>query len=78
MRSAQAVAYLTAKGHDVVNLDGGMLDWAGAGRPPVLMKIFAGAWLKTFVAIERTTARSSTTPARCGRHSETRVPRWPC
>ena len=34
-RSAQAVAYLTAKGLDVVNLDGGMLDWAGAGRPMV-------------------------------------------
>jgi rhodanese-related sulfurtransferase len=34
-RSAQAVAYLAAQGHDVVNLDGGMLDWAAAGRPMV-------------------------------------------
>jgi rhodanese-related sulfurtransferase len=32
-RSAWAVNFLTAKGHDAVNLDGGMLDWAGAGRP---------------------------------------------
>jgi rhodanese-related sulfurtransferase len=32
-RSAQAVAYLAQQGHDVVNLDGGMLEWAGAGRP---------------------------------------------
>jgi rhodanese-related sulfurtransferase len=34
-RSAQAVAYLGARGHDVVNLYGGMLDWAAAGRPMV-------------------------------------------
>lgn len=34
-RSAQAVAYLGQLGHDVVNLDGGMLDWAGAGRAMV-------------------------------------------
>jgi rhodanese-related sulfurtransferase len=34
-RSAQAVAYLGGLGHDVVNLDGGMLDWAAAGRPMV-------------------------------------------
>ncbi len=34
-RSAQATAYLQQQGHDVVNLDGGMLDWAGAGRPMV-------------------------------------------
>jgi rhodanese-related sulfurtransferase len=34
-RSAQAVAYLVRLGHDVVNLDGGMLDWAAAGRPMV-------------------------------------------
>jgi len=34
-RSAQAVAYLAQQGHDVVNLDGGMLDWAAAGRPMV-------------------------------------------
>lgn len=34
-RSAQAVAYLTHYGRDAVNLDGGMLDWAGAGRPMV-------------------------------------------
>ncbi|QYJ03468.1 rhodanese-like domain-containing protein [Nocardioides panacisoli] len=34
-RSAQAVAYLGQLGHDVVNLEGGMLDWAGAERPMV-------------------------------------------
>lgn len=34
-RSAQAVAYLQAQGHNVVNLDGGMLDWSAAGRPMV-------------------------------------------
>ena len=34
-RSAQAVAYLRAAGHDVVNLAGGMVDWADAGRPMV-------------------------------------------
>jgi len=34
-RSAQAVAYLASKGHDAVNLDGGMIDWAEAGRPMV-------------------------------------------
>lgn len=32
-RSGQAVAWLTQQGRDVVNLDGGMLDWAGEGRP---------------------------------------------
>jgi rhodanese-related sulfurtransferase len=32
-RSSQAVAYLLQQGHDVVNLDGGMLDWEAAGRP---------------------------------------------
>jgi rhodanese-related sulfurtransferase len=34
-RSAQAVAYLTQRGLDVVNLDGGMLEWQAAGRPMV-------------------------------------------
>ena len=35
-RSAQVVAYLQANGRQqVVNLDGGMLDWAAAGRPMV-------------------------------------------
>ena len=34
-RSAQAVMYLAQQGHDVVNLDGGMLDWETAGRPMV-------------------------------------------
>jgi rhodanese-related sulfurtransferase len=34
-RSAQAVAYLRQQGHDVVNLEGGMVDWAAAGRPMV-------------------------------------------
>ena len=31
-RSAQAVAWLTRQGRDVVNLDGGLLDWQAAGR----------------------------------------------
>lgn len=34
-RSAQATAYLAGLGHDAVNLEGGMLDWAAAGRPMV-------------------------------------------
>lgn len=34
-RSGQAVGYLAQHGHDVVNLDGGMLDWEAAGRPMV-------------------------------------------
>ena len=34
-RSAQAVGYLVQQGIDAVNLDGGMLDWADAGRPMV-------------------------------------------
>lgn len=34
-RSAQAVAWLGRQGHDVLNLDGGMLDWEAAGRPMV-------------------------------------------
>ena len=34
-RSAQAAMYLLQQGHDVVNLDGGMLDWEDAGRPMV-------------------------------------------
>ncbi|MCL2543452.1 MAG: rhodanese-like domain-containing protein [Nocardioidaceae bacterium] len=34
-RSAQAVAYLAQQGYDVVNLDGGMLEWEAAGRPMV-------------------------------------------
>ena len=34
-RSAQAVAYLTHYGREAINLDGGMLDWAGAGRAMV-------------------------------------------
>ena len=34
-RSAQAAAYLQQQGHDVVNLDGGMLEWEAAGRPMV-------------------------------------------
>jgi rhodanese-related sulfurtransferase len=34
-RSAQAVTWLQQQGHEVVNLAGGMLDWAAAGRPMV-------------------------------------------
>ena len=34
-RSGQAVAWLAQQGYDVVNLDGGMIDWAAAGRPMV-------------------------------------------
>ena len=34
-RSAQATGYLAQQGLDVVNLDGGMLDWEAAGRPMV-------------------------------------------
>ncbi|MGH3331003.1 MAG: rhodanese-like domain-containing protein [Nocardioidaceae bacterium] len=34
-RSAQAVAFLRAQGREVVNLEGGMLDWFSAGRPMV-------------------------------------------
>jgi rhodanese-related sulfurtransferase len=34
-RSAQATMYLAAQGYEVANLDGGMLEWAGAGRPMV-------------------------------------------
>ena len=34
-RSALATAFLTAQGRRAVNLDGGMLDWATAGRPMV-------------------------------------------
>jgi len=35
-RSGQVVAYLQHQGYDnVVNLDGGMLDWAAAGRPMI-------------------------------------------
>lgn len=34
-RSAQAVMWLQQQGHEVVNLDGGMIDWAAAGRPMV-------------------------------------------
>ena len=31
-RSAQATMYLAAQGYEVVNLAGGMIDWAGSGR----------------------------------------------
>ncbi|CAB4720993.1 MAG: rhodanese-like domain-containing protein [Actinobacteria bacterium] len=34
-RSGQAAGYLLQQGLDVVNLDGGMLDWEAAGRPMV-------------------------------------------
>jgi rhodanese-related sulfurtransferase len=44
-RSAQAVMWLSQQGRDVVNLDGGLLDWESAGRalvsetgqPPVVI-----------------------------------------
>ena len=34
-RSAQVTGYLAQQGLEVVNLDGGMLDWESAGRPMV-------------------------------------------
>jgi rhodanese-related sulfurtransferase len=34
-RSALSLAFLQARGLDAVNLDGGMVDWAAAGRPMV-------------------------------------------
>ena len=34
-RSAQATAFLREKGFEAINLAGGMLDWADAGRPMV-------------------------------------------
>ncbi len=34
-RSARATAWLAQQGHDVSNLDGGMLEWEAAGRPMV-------------------------------------------
>jgi rhodanese-related sulfurtransferase len=34
-RSGQAAMWLGQQGHDVINLDGGMLDWEAAGRPMV-------------------------------------------
>jgi len=34
-RSAQATAYLQQLGVEAINLDGGMLEWAAAGRPMV-------------------------------------------
>ena len=34
-RSAQATAFLREKGFEAINLAGGMIDWAAAGRPMV-------------------------------------------
>jgi rhodanese-related sulfurtransferase len=34
-RSAQATAFLREKGFEAINLAGGMIDWADAGRPMV-------------------------------------------
>ena len=34
-RSAQVTAFLREKGFEAVNLAGGMIDWAAAGRPMV-------------------------------------------
>jgi rhodanese-related sulfurtransferase len=31
-RSAQATAWLAQQGHDVANLDGGLVEWSAAGR----------------------------------------------
>ena len=34
-RSARVVQFLVAQGYPAVNVDGGMLAWAAAGRPVV-------------------------------------------
>ena len=34
-RSSRVTAYLTQQGYDVVNLEGGLVDWVDAGRPLV-------------------------------------------
>ena len=34
-RSARATAWLNDAGYDAINLDGGILDWSGAGLPVV-------------------------------------------
>ena len=34
-RSAQATMWLAQQGHDVANLDGGLVEWVGDGRPLV-------------------------------------------
>jgi rhodanese-related sulfurtransferase len=34
-RSAQATGYLVQSGYEAINLEGGMLEWAAAGRPMV-------------------------------------------
>jgi rhodanese-related sulfurtransferase len=34
-RSAQVVNYLAGQGFDVVNMDGGIVEWVAAGRPIV-------------------------------------------
>jgi rhodanese-related sulfurtransferase len=34
-RSAQVTAWLAQRGHDVANLDGGLVEWSAAGRPMV-------------------------------------------
>ena len=34
-RSAQATVWLAQQGHDVANLDGGLVEWSAAGRPMV-------------------------------------------
>jgi rhodanese-related sulfurtransferase len=34
-RSAQATMFLAGQGYEAANLAGGMVDWAGAGRPMV-------------------------------------------
>jgi rhodanese-related sulfurtransferase len=44
-RSAQVVGYLNGQGHETVNVSGGMLAWAAAGRPLV-----SGGGAEPFVA----------------------------
>ena len=51
----------------------GLPNWA----EPEFINTFAGAWLKTLVAIERTMVISSATVPREGKSSEMEAPLWP-
>ena len=53
-----------------------MLGLPGRGDP-VLLKIWAGPWLKLSVETVEMNARSSTMDAVWGRHSEMVLPDWP-